>query len=255
MKSMTLYVEKDTPIHKIDPITKIFFAIIASILPYILPFHSVALIVMFISITILVIGKVFRKIIPLIGLSMFLIISLVIIQGLFRPDNVTPLFEIGPITFYKEGLSFGLLLMMRVVNLLCAFGVLILTTKPDEMIEALIKRGMSPKIGYVIGSVLQLIPQMSATIGTIKDAQRSRGLETEGSLFVRMKAFLPLIGPVIMNSLISTRERSIALEVRGFNSKQTKTFLHEAREFKYAKFIQALLIIILLCAILWRIIL
>ena len=255
MKSMTLYVKQDSPIHEIDPITKVIYALVAALLPYILPSHTVALIVLVISIILLVVGKVFRKIIPLIGLSLFLIVSLVIIQGIFRPDNVTPLFHFGPIIFYKEGLSYGLLLMLRVINLLCAFGVLILTTKPDDLIQSFIQKGMSPRIGYVIGSVLQLIPQMSATIATIKDAQRSRGLETEGSLLVRIKAFLPLIGPVIMNSLISTRERSIALEVRGFNAKQKKTFLHEVHTYKYAKVIQAVLILIFIFAILWRIIL
>ena len=34
---------------------------------------------------------------------------------------------------------------------------------------------------------------------------------------VRAKAFIPLISPVITSSLINTRERAIALEVRGFD--------------------------------------
>ena len=56
---------------------------------------------------------------------------------------------------------------------------------------------------------------MTGTMNTITDAQRSRGLETEGSLLTRAKAFLPLISPVVMSSLINTRERAVALEVRG----------------------------------------
>ena len=70
------------------------------------------------------------------------------------------------------------------------------------------------------------------TMETITDAQRSRGMETEGSLGTRMKAFFPLISPVVMNSLISTRERAIALEVRGFSSSQKKTFLTDIRKTK-----------------------
>ena len=31
--------------------------------------------------------------------------------------------------------------------------------------------------------------------------------------------FLPLISPVVMSSLINTRERAIALEIRGFGGK------------------------------------
>ncbi|WDU84655.1 energy-coupling factor transporter transmembrane component T [Caloramator sp. Dgby_cultured_2] len=99
-----------------------------------------------------------------------------------------------------------------------------LTTKPSDLIENLVRRGLSPKLGYVLASVLQIIPQMLSTMDTILDAQRSRGLETEGKLIKRLKAFIPLIGPAVMNSLISTRERAMALEMRGFNSNIKKTF-------------------------------
>ena len=51
-------------------------------------------------------------------------------------------------------------------------------------------------------------------------------METEGKLMTRLKAFLPLISPVVMSALTSTRERAIALEVRGFGSKVKKTYLY-----------------------------
>lgn len=59
-------------------------------------------------------------------------------------------------------------------------------------------------------------------MNTIMDAQRSRGLETEGNLITRAKSFLPLISPVVMSSLINTRERAIALEIRGFEAGQKR---------------------------------
>ena len=40
-------------------------------------------------------------------------------------------------------------------------------------------------MGYIITSVFQIVPQMTGTMNTITDAQRSRGLETEGSLLTR----------------------------------------------------------------------
>ena len=66
-------------------------------------------------------------------------------------------------------------------------------------------------------------------MNTIMDAQRSRGLETEGNLITRAKSFLPLISPVVMSSLINTRERAIALEIRGFEAGQKKTYLREGK--------------------------
>ena len=105
----------------------------------------------------------------------------------------------------------------------------VLTTKPAELVEDLEQAGFSPKIGYVISSVFQIVPQMSGTMNTIMDAQRSRGLETEGNLITRAKSFLPLISPVVMSSLINTRERAIALEIRGFEAGQKKTCLREGK--------------------------
>ena len=101
-----------------------------------------------------------------------------------------------------------------------------LTTSPSELVEELEKKGFSPKFGYIINSVFQIIPQMTGTMNTISDAQRSRGMETEGSLLTRAKAFLPLISPVVMSALTSTRERAIALEVRGFGGSAKKTYLY-----------------------------
>ena len=48
-------------------------------------------------------------------------------------------------------------------------------------------------------------------------------------LITRAKSFLPLISPVVMSSLINTRERAIALEIRGFEAGQKKTYLREGK--------------------------
>lgn len=253
MQSMTLYVEKNSLIHKIDPISKLLFVVISIAISYIVPTISVVLGSVVISILLLIIGKVFRHILPIIGVSLILILSIIIVQGLFHPESKTPLFTLGGIVFYKEGISYALLLTLRVINILCAFGVLILTTKPDELIETLIKKGMSPKLGYIFLSVLQIVPQMRATMGKITDAQRSRGMETQGNVWIRMKALFPLIGPVVLNSLNDTRERAIALEIRGFNAKGVKTFYNPSRNYPYRIAIKFGLILVLILAIVWRV--
>lgn len=255
MNSMTLYVERDSIIHKMDPLTKLLYVIVSIAATYILPIHEFVFVMTALTLLLLVMGKVFRKILPIIAISILLIISIIIVQGIFHPDNATVLFSIGSIAFYKEGLSYALLITLRVINMLSAFGVLILTTRPDELVERLIKKGMSPKIGYIFLSIFQLIPQMQATMGKITDAQRSRGMETEGNLFVRVKAFFPLLGPVVLNSLNDTRERAIALEMRGFNRKGEKTFLNKTLVYRYQRIIQLLLFIILIGTVIWRILL
>ena len=53
---------------------------------------------------------------------------------------------------------------------------------------------------------------------------------------IRIKAFLPLISPVVMSALTATRERAIALEVRGFGVKGTKTWMHPHKKQKQTGF-------------------
>lgn len=253
MRPMTLYVEKNSPVHRMDPLTKLFFVFVSVAVTFILPNPLFVASVIVVTYALLAIGKVFWKIIPVLGIGMVLIISIIIVQGLFHPGNENELFSFWSITFYQEGLAYALLLTLRVVNIIGAFGVLMLTTRSDELIERLIKKGMSPKIGYIFSSVLQLIPQMRGTVGKITDAQAARGLETKGNLFVRVKAFFPLIGPVVLNSLNDARERAIALEVRGFDAKGKKTFLNETKTYRYQRIIQWILFIFFIGSIFWRV--
>lgn len=252
MRKMTLYVKKDSIIHDVDPLTKLLFVFVSVAVTYILPNHTFVIGVLTFTLLLLLIGKVIHAILPIIGLSFVLILSIIIVQGFFHPDRTTVLGTIGPLTIYKEGFSFALLLTLRVLNMVCAFGVLILTTKPDDLVDSLIRKGLSPKIGYVLLSVLQIIPQMIATKNRITDAQRSRGMETEGNLFTRLQSFIPLLSPVVLSSLSDTRERSIALEIRGFNSKNVRTFLHEPIHFKYGLAVKILLVVLLAAVIVWR---
>ncbi|SES80482.1 energy-coupling factor transport system permease protein [Salinibacillus kushneri] len=253
MSTMTLYVEKNSILHNTAPLTKVLYVMVSIAITYLIPEIAFVLSVAIITLLLLILGKVFRKIVPILGLSIILILSIIIVQGFFHPQNQTILFSIGFVTFYKEGLSYAALLTLRVMNMIMSFGILILTTKHDELVEAMIKKGLSPKIGYVLLSVLQLIPQMRTTMAKITDAQRSRGMETEGSLLVRMKAFFPLIGPVVLNSINITRERAIALEVRGFSSNQKRSFLNISKEYRYQTAIQVILWLTLAAAIVWRI--
>ncbi|WP_432357396.1 energy-coupling factor transporter transmembrane component T family protein [Sporosarcina sp. UB5] len=254
MNTMTLYVGKDSPVHRVDPLTKLLFVFISIGTTYIMSTHLAVFGILLFTCFILLIGKVFKSILPVIGVSFLLIASIIVVQGFFHPDRATVLFEIGPIPIYKEGFSIAFLITLRVVNMVAAFGVLILTTKPDDLVEALLQKGMSPKFGYVLLSVLQIIPQMIALTGKITDAQRARGMETEGGLWRRFKSFLPLLGPVVLNSLTETRERSIALEIRGFNAKGKRTSLYERENYRYGVPLRIALIAFLLAIIVWRVI-
>ncbi len=246
MKTLSLYENKNSFLNGLTPGTKVLYIIAALLLPIFFASRLISFEFIVLSILLLCQSKVIKKALPILAVSGFVLLTVIIIQGLFRAGNETVVLPLGPVAFYKEGLLFALGITLNVLNIIFSFCVLVLTTKPSDMIESMVRRGFSPRIGYVFVSLFQLIPQMTDRMATITDAQRSRGMETEGSLLVRIKAFLPLISPVIMSSFIDTKERAIALEVRGFNAKAKKSFLNEFQPNAANKFVYWVLLLMIL---------
>lgn len=253
MKSISLYVDRGTWLHRLHPYTKLLYILTAIAIPLIGGKLWLFPILMGCSLCLLTSAKTLKQTMPLIAFSFTLILVIFLIQGMFYHQNEHLLFAIGVIRFYKEGVLYALRIGCNILNMLLSFAVFVLTTSPQELVDELEKSGFSPKFGYIINSVFQILPQMMATKDTITDAQRSRGMETEGNLVVRMKAFLPLISPVVMSSLTNTRERAIALEVRGFGRKQKKTWLYDRPKRKEDRIICMILVLLILAVTVWRV--
>ncbi len=255
MKSISLYVKKEIYLTGLHPFTKLFYVAAAIAVPLLAGDLTFFLLTIGISILLLISGGLLKKALPLIAFSFTILATIFLIQGLFYKENVIPLFSMGKVSFYREGLLYATRIGLNILNMLLSFAVFVLSTDPFEMVEEMERAGLSRKAGYIIISVFQIIPQMLGTKDTIMDAQRSRGLETEGSLFKRAKAFLPLISPVVTSSLINTRERAVALEVRGFETNTQKTFL-SARSYNTVDIIGTILLVSALVAtVLWRVLL
>lgn len=255
MKSISIYVDNDSFLTRLHPLTKILYIVTVIAVSIISGSRLVSGAMILCSIILLAVGKIFRKTIPLISFSFTILLTIFIIHGLFHQSNENVLFQIGSLKFYREGLDYAMSIMINVLNLLLSFAVFVLSTKPAELVEELEKRGVSPKAGYIISSVFQIIPQMMGTMKTITDAQRSRGVEMEGKLSQRIKAFLPLISPVVMSSLINTKERAIALEVRCFESKVKRTYLNERKKNPADPVFCYSFIAMIVLSIVWRVVL
>jgi energy-coupling factor transport system permease protein len=161
-------------------------------------------------------GTTGRLLVLAIGLLTPITVLLLLVQGFANPANRVILVPFGPLSLYREGVAIGLLTAARIFDLVSATFLFSFTTRPADLAEALMQRGLSPRIGYVVQSALQIIPQTLELANRIRDAQRARGLETEGSIVTRARAYLPLLLPVVLSSLVATQERAMALEVRGF---------------------------------------
>ena len=252
MKSISLYRDNGTWLCHVHPFTKLMYIAAAILVPLLIGSLWAYAVFIALDAIILLSGKSLKRARGLVIFSLTIILTIFIIRGLFDEDNITPLFSIGPAVFYVEGLMKALHTGCVIINMLLSFSILVLTSKPEDIADEMERHGFSPRFSYVISSVFSIIPQMMSTMSTITDAQKSRGMETEGSLSKRMKAFIPLITPVVTSSLINTRERAIALEVRGFSSAKKRTFLNPWKKHRGDAAMTIIMLITVIATAIWR---
>jgi energy-coupling factor transport system permease protein len=150
-------------------------------------------------------------------------ISVTLIQAFFFPGTNNIWVAIGPLLLKQEGLVYAYGIIGRLL-LLAGSGLLLLfSTRPSDLALALTQIGMPRQLSYILVAAIQLVPQLQTRAATIVDAQRARGLETEGSTAARAKALLPLLAPLIGGALADVDERAIAMEARAFNAPGPKT--------------------------------
>lgn len=226
---LSFHIHRDSLLHRLNPLTKIMVILTIILLSFTFPNYWTPHLLLIIAILPLsLMGKVFREfsitalrlIIPTAGF-------LFLMQAFFQPLGETVIFKFYFLDMTLESVMFAFRNAMRIVVMVSGFTIFLLTTHPSELMSDLTRRGLPGQFAYVIISTLQILPQMQAKAQTIISAQRSRGLDTESSFLKRAGSLIPLIGPLVFGSLVEVEERAIAIEARGFTSKQVKTSLHE----------------------------
>lgn len=213
----------DSPIDALDPVVKLLsvlcLGISASLFPSPILAYLIVVFLFYVSYKAKVLKK-FSKFMFSFAVPIF--VMLTFIQGFFSPKNKTILFDFG---FAKLGLE-GLVGMFKIVGILLVFlGAFWITTKTSDvsrMVASFKRIGIRGNFGYLVLATLNVVPQMQRRMTIIQEAQNARGLETEGNLMTRFKAFIPLVGPVIMGSLVDVQERGMTLEARGFGIRNVR---------------------------------
>lgn len=184
-----------------------------------------------------------RPLVRAMRIPALLLTSILVVNSLFYPGATDRLLEFGPLAVTREGLTFGLVSAGRVLVAFLASVLFLFTTLADDLLESMVARGASHRIAFVILSAVQMVPRMQARAGSILDAQQARGLRVEGSLARRVRALVPLIGPVLLGSLVDVRERTFALEARGFGARPGRTAYRKVPDSSADRVLRPLLIL------------
>jgi energy-coupling factor transport system permease protein len=209
-------------LHRRHPLTKAFGLAFVLIAAFLLP--PVVLAVLFVVVAIAAAtAGIGRPLVRAMRIPALLLLSIVVVNGLFFPGAVDRLLTVGPLSLTREGLTFGVVSAGRLLVAFVSSVTFLFTTLADDLLEAMVARGASHRIAFVVLAAVQMVPRLQDRTGSILDAQQARGLAISGSIRQRVRALVPLIGPVILGSLIDVRERTFALEARGFGARKGRT--------------------------------
>ncbi len=213
-------------LHRRHPVTKLLALLLIIVAAFLLPALALpvlALLCLLAAWSAGLAGELLRAL----RIPALLVISILVVNTLFFPGASDFLVRLGPLGISREGLGFGLQSAGRVLVAFMASVLFLFTTLADDLLEALVSRGVSHRVAFVVLSAVQMVPRLRGRADAILDAQQARGLDTSGSLPRRARALLPLVAPVLLGSLIDVRERTFALEARGFGARPARTAYRE----------------------------
>jgi energy-coupling factor transport system permease protein len=253
---LSFFVKRDSPIHRLNPMTKVVMALSLVLITFLSPWYWTPQAIFLLGIIPLsLIANVareywsflFKIILPTVAV-------LFLMQAFFLPGESRVIYELFGLEVTELSVQLAFRNATRIVVMISSFTILLLTTHPSELMSDLSRRGLPGQFAYVVISTLQIIPQMQAKAQTIISAQRSRGLDTQSSFLRRVGGILPLVGPLVFGSLVEVEERAIAIEARGFTSTRSKTFLREIQDTSFdraIRWILSALVIITVVIRLW----
>lgn len=240
--SIGRYYSADSPIHRLDPRLKLIAAIIymASCL-FVLNVPTLllagALIVLAMALARVPLGRVLSQIKPA---MYFLVITSLF--NLFFVHTGTVLAAIGPFSFTTGGVSSAVFYTLRFLLLLLMGSLLMLTTQPMAITDA-VERLFSPleRLGVpvsqatlILSIALRFVPVLSQDAQNIVVAQTARGAQLEGKgalSYARacVPLLVPLLVPLFASAVRHADNLGRAMDARCYTGGPERTHYHVMR--------------------------
>jgi energy-coupling factor transport system permease protein len=228
---------KNTPIHNLDPRTKLYFAVVLTILSLLFSDLIPLLLLFLLLIPLFIIGKIVGQWLTTIKSLTFLAVFIIIIDTLFISFNL------------------GVAMSIRLFVLISAFSLFFLTVHPDDLSQGLIQMKVPFSIAFALSLAVRFVPTLANEAQNIREAQMVRGLELQkGNMIKKVKNFIPIIIPLIILSIQRAMVVAESLESRGFGAQKHRTYLHplkmQSKDYLIIILLTGLLIFIIIVVIL-----
>lgn len=232
-KEITLgqYYPVDSPIHRMDPRTKLAGTIIYIValfvaegpLAYLI---SAAFLLWAIHMSRVPLSYMMRGLKPIIFILVFsAVFNLFLVEG-------TPIVKIWKLTITWEGLLRAIYMSLRLVFLIMGSSLMTFTTTPNQLTDGL-EKGLAPlkkikvpvhEIAMMMSIALRFIPILVDETDKITKAQTARGADFEnGKLIERVKNMIPLLVPLFISAFRRASDLAMAMEARCYQGGEGRT--------------------------------
>jgi energy-coupling factor transport system permease protein len=235
------YKDKNTPIHRLNPFAKL--AWILSVFILAIQFNHIYYLLALFLITLvpIIVARVWGEWLSLMKFMLFLSGLVVIITVLVNWNGEHILYQasfqvplMGRPQITVEAIVWGITNAIRLLAIVSAFSLFILTIHPDDLMAGMVKLRLPYNLVLVNSLSTRFVPTLFEDISRISDAQRSRGLETDrGNIFQKVRGYSAVIIPLLANSLDRAIQVAEAMESRAFGSAKRRTFYKEMRVSKF----------------------
>ena len=235
------YYDTQSPIHKMDPRTKILFTVFYMVTLFLIDWIYAYTAILLLTALIIALSNIPLKFM-LKGLKpILLLVVITALLNLFMTPGEEML-RYGFLKITKEGIFMASKMAVRIILLIIGSSVLTLTTTPTVMTGGL-ELLLSPlkKIGIpisvfvmMISIALRFIPTLIDETDKIIKAQTSRGADFENkNPLKRIKAMIPILIPLFVSAFRRADDLAVAMECRCYNADSKRT---SYRRFKFGKY-------------------
>ena len=225
------YYPAKSPIHKLDPRTKLAGTLIFIISVFL--FHTV---VGYAVATVFLAGMILISTVPVKfifkGLkAIFMILLITMVFNIFlTPGEAIVTFGIFKIT--KEGVSMAVRMAIRLIYLVIGSSLMTLTTTPNQLTDGL-EKSLRPlnkihvpvhEIAMMMSIALRFIPILLEETDKIMKAQIARGADFEN--------VVPLLVPLFISAFRRANDLAMAMEARCYHGGDDRT---QMKPLKYKK--------------------
>ena len=112
-------------------------------------------------------------------------------------------------------------------------------------------RGLPAWSQYLLAASLAAVPEARRRAREVLDAQRCRGLAVGGGALARLRASVPLAGPLMVSLVTDAERHAIALDARAFDAGGRRTSLTDVPDPNEERMLRAVIWGATVALILW----